>query len=61
MSPGRPGSLEANLALVLNAGSSTLKARLLDPDGLVLWKGQTAWQAGLSAGEASAADAVLQA
>jgi acetate kinase len=61
MSPGRPGSLEADLALVLNAGSSTLKARLLDPDGLVLWKGQTAWQAGLSAGEASAADAVLQA
>ncbi|MFM7640050.1 MAG: acetate/propionate family kinase [Cyanobium sp.] len=60
MSPGRSGPLEANLALVLNAGSSTLKARLLAPDGRVLWKGQTTWQADRSAGAASAAEAELQ-
>jgi acetate kinase len=31
------------LVLVLNAGSSSLKARLLDPEDRPLWKGQTEW------------------
>ena len=33
----------ADPALILNAGSSSLKARLLDLEGQVLWQGQCAW------------------
>ena len=32
------------LVLVLNAGSSSLKAQVLDGDDHLLWKGQTPWQ-----------------
>lgn len=42
--------------LVLNAGSSSLKARLLAPDDRSLWQGQTGWQA---QGNAAEVEAVL--
>jgi acetate kinase len=43
---GSPSADEAKgpLVLVLNAGSSSLKARLLDGADRCLWKGQTDWQ-----------------
>jgi acetate kinase len=46
--------------LVLNAGSSSLKARLLAANGDCLWQGQTGWQAaGDPAAVAAAVEAVL--
>ena len=46
LEPGSPAAVEAKepLVLVLNAGSSSLKARLLDGADRCLWKGQTDWQ-----------------
>ena len=37
-------SADGALVLVVNAGSSSLKAQLLTVDGRPLWKGQTNWQ-----------------
>ena len=48
-------------ALVLNAGSSSVKAALLAADGTALWRGQQPWQpeaAGDTAAEASAESSV---
>jgi acetate kinase len=53
MSTGGPGPSEEALVLVLNAGSSSLKAQLLPPDGGPLWKGQTNWQPNTTAAQAS--------
>jgi acetate kinase len=63
------GPGERSLVLVLNAGSSSLKAQLLDSAGPPLWKGQTNWQPNwqpnvstpqASAGAPSPAEAVLR-
>jgi acetate kinase len=43
--------------LVLNAGSSSLKARLLAASGAILWHGQTSWQA---AGDAATVAAAVE-
>ncbi|MEY4354431.1 MAG: hypothetical protein RLZZ609_2672 [Cyanobacteriota bacterium] len=55
MSSGGPGPSEEALVLVLNAGSSSLKAQLLPPDGGPLWKGQISWRPNATAAEASPA------
>ena len=39
-------SMDGGLVLVLNAGSSSLKARLIPADGTPLWSGQTNWASG---------------
>lgn len=64
---GSPSADEAKgpLVLVLNAGSSSLKARVLDAADRCLWKGQTDWQpiapsASPSTPAAPAAAAVLR-
>ncbi|MFM9046518.1 MAG: acetate/propionate family kinase [Cyanobium sp.] len=44
-----------SLVLVLNAGSSSIKAQMLDPKGQALWKGQTDWQPNIPAGESLSA------
>lgn len=50
-SGGSESRRDGGLALVINAGSSSLKAQLLDPGGLPLWKGQTGWQPNASAAD----------
>lgn len=54
---GDEGPEDRTLVLVINAGSSSLKAQLLTPKGQVLWKGQTVWHPDGSLENASAADA----
>ncbi|MFN9547836.1 MAG: acetate/propionate family kinase [Cyanobacteriota bacterium] len=44
-----------SLVLVLNAGSSSLKAQLLESDDHPLWRGQSDWQPAAAATEAAAA------
>lgn len=39
-------SIDGGLVLVLNAGSSSLKARLIPADGTPIWSGQTNWTSG---------------
>ena len=59
------GEASGFLVLVVNAGSSSLKAQLLDADDRCLWKGQTDWQplappkAGTTTAEPSAAATAL--
>jgi len=63
MSAGATGEGGAGgWALVLNAGSSSLKAQLLSADGRSLWKGQTNWRPNGSGTEDAnaAAEAVLR-
>jgi acetate kinase len=45
MRPPDPSAPPQGAVLVLNAGSSSLKARLLAADDAVLWQGSTGWDA----------------
>ncbi|MFM9073913.1 MAG: hypothetical protein ACKOOC_11055, partial [Cyanobium sp.] len=53
--PCGEGMDAGSLVLVLNAGSSSIKAQMLDPKGQALWKGQTDWQPNIPAGESLSA------
>ena len=44
--PKGQGSGAGSLVLVLNAGSSSFKARLIPADGNPIWSGQTNWEPG---------------
>lgn len=47
------------LVLVLNAGSSSLKVSLHEPDGRALWRDQRSWEGGRDTAPEAAVDAVL--
>lgn len=56
--PGMSAAASGELVLVLNAGSSSLKASLHGPDGQVLWRDQRRWQPPQAAGQTSLSSAV---
>jgi acetate kinase len=58
MTPPDPATGPGGTVLVLNAGSSSLKARLLARDDAVLWQGSTGWDA-TGGGEGPGVDGVL--
>lgn len=58
--PGAGGAACAGPVLVLNAGSSSLKAALIGDDDGVLWREQWAWDATAGHSSAQSPEAVLQ-
>lgn len=56
-----PATTRAGAVLVVNAGSSSLKAALIGPDDALLWRRHWTWTATAAEGAPDAPEAVLQA